>query len=512
LEPPGSDGHGGDSLGADADARRPLGNVAAKGFAWTFSRGLVIRGLSFLSFVVLAHLLSKSDYGVAALANVFFSLLALLTAVGLAQALVQRPTIDEVDLDSAFWLSTATGAALMVVLIVAAWPLASAVGQPELRPVLQAMSVCVLFAGVASTSLALVQRRLDFAVLAKNGMASNLVATAVGITFAFLGFGVWSLVVQTIIANAGASIGLIVVARFRPGRRASWRRARSLLSFSANVLGMQVSNFLNTRTDDFLIGTVRGATALGTYTVAYSALTVMTDVLMRPVQGVIFPVFSRLQHDVARLRQAYLTASRLAVFASAPVFLFVAAAAPELIPGLFGAKWEASVPVMQILCLYAPLFCLLQFNNALLLSIDRPKTVFRIAVAGTILQVAFFAAAVNFGLEAVAASYVLRAYIIAPVGLVIASRALGGTMRPMLADAVRVLIACAIMVLAVEAVRTAVGGTIPDLVVVVACATIALPAYLLTMRLIAADHLAQAVHYARAASSGRLPFGRLART
>jgi PST family polysaccharide transporter len=475
------------------------------------SRSFFIRGLSFISFAVLARLLSRSDYGVAALANVFLVLLSFITAGGLAQALVQRPTIDEVDLDSAFWLSTGAGAGLMAVLIVGAWPLASAVGQPALRPVLQAMSVCLLFAGLASAPQAILQRRLAFSVLAKNGMTSNLVATVVGVTFAFLGFGVWALVVQTIIANVGSALGFIIVARFRPGRRFSWARARSLVSFSANILGVQLMNFLNKRTDDFLIGTVRGPTDLGIYTVAYQVLIVMTDVLIRPVQSVIFPVFSRLQRDVERLRQAYLTASRLAIFASAPVFLFVAAAAPELIPGLFGSKWHASVPVMQILCLYAPLWCLLQFNNALLTGIGRPRTTFRIAVAGTILQVAFFAVAVNFGIEAVAASYVVRAYLIAPVGLVIASRALGGALRPILLGVLPVAIGCAVMVVAVEAVRTALGHSLPDLVDVAAYAVVALPAYLLTMRLIAADHLAQAWRYARAAGPGRPGLGRLAR-
>jgi PST family polysaccharide transporter len=347
-------------------------------------------------------------------------------------------------------------------------------------------------------------------VLAKNGMASNVVATVVGVTFAFLGFGVWSLVVQTIIANVGSAIGLIIAARFRPGRRASLTRARSLLSFSAHILGVQLTNFLNNRTDDFLIGTVLGPTELGVYTVAYSSLLVMTDVLVRPVQSVIFPVFSRLQHDVGRLRRAYVTSSRLAIFASAPVFLFVAAAAPELIPGLFGSKWDASVGVMQILCIYAPLWCVLQFNNALLNGIGRPRTSFRIAIAGTVLQVAFFVVAVNFGIEAVAASYVLRAYLIAPVGLVIASRALGGgALRPILAGVVPVAIGCTVMLIAVEATRTALGDAVPNLIAVVAYGLVALPAYLLTMRLIAADSLAQAWRYARAAGPDRLRLGRL---
>jgi PST family polysaccharide transporter len=151
----------------------------------------------------------------------------------------------------------------------------------------------------------------------------------------------------------------------------------------------------------------------------------------------------------------------------------------------------------------------LQFNNALLIGIGRPRTTFRIAIAGTILQVALFVVAVNFGIEAVAASYVVRAYLIAPVGLVIASRALGGALRPILTGAVPVAIGCVVMVLAVEATRTALGDAFPDILAVVVYGLVALPAYLLTMRLIAADRLAEAWRYARAAGADRLQLGRL---
>ena len=219
-----------------------------------------------------------------------------------------------------------------------------------------------------------------------------------------------------------------------------------------------------------------------------------------------------LQRDAARLRNAYLTSMHVASFASAPIFLFMAAAAPELIPGLFGNKWHDSVPVMQIFCLYGPLNCLLQFNAALLTAIGRPRTVFRIAVAGTIMQVTCFAIAVNFGIEWVAASYVVRAYLIAPVGFVIASRALGNALWPILRGLVPIAFACVLMVLSVEAMRRLIGHSVPDLVAVMAYAAVALPVYLLTMRLIAADYVAQATRYAQAARPGGIPLlGRLSR-
>jgi O-antigen/teichoic acid export membrane protein len=99
-------------------------------------------------------------------------------------------------------------------------------------------------------------------------MIANVVATAVGVSFAYLGLGVWALVVQSTLAPAGTAVGLILRSGYRPGLDVSLSRLHSLFGFSRNVVGVSLMATLNQRSSDLLIGGFIGTAALGSYTVA----------------------------------------------------------------------------------------------------------------------------------------------------------------------------------------------------------------------------------------------------
>ncbi len=111
-----------------------------------------------------------------------------------------------------------------------------------------------------------------------------------------------------------------VQSQYRPGRKVDLARFWSLFAYSRQILGTSLMGFFNTRTDDFLIGCVIGATALGIYTVAYRLLLVMNDVLTTTARSVAFPVFSRVQHDIPRLARAYASAMRMSAVIAFPIF------------------------------------------------------------------------------------------------------------------------------------------------------------------------------------------------
>jgi O-antigen/teichoic acid export membrane protein len=478
-----------------------LGSQAARGLVWTSARALFFRALSLVSFVILARLLDPRDYGLVALASVLSAYVPLLAANGMAPALVQRPAVDKTDLDTAFWMSFGLAVCLAAALAVAAWPLAAAFDEPRLRAVLQVLCLTIVVTGLGGAHQAVLQRRLAFDAVAKAGMIANLVATAVGVTFAFLGFGVWALVAQSALAPAGTTVGLIVQSGYRPGLDVSLSRLRSLFGFSRNVVGLSMMGFVTQRSSDLLIGAFIGTAALGIYTVAYRLLAVMLDVLVTSVQGVVFPVFSRVQIDRPRLRQAYLSASRMGAVITFPSFLFVMATASEIVDVVFGSKWEESVAVMEVLCLVGPIWAVMQLNTALLFSIGRPHVVFRLSVAGALLQVVAFLIAMPFGIVWVAVAYVARLYVITPVGLLLASRALQSPLREFLRGLVPPVAAAAAMVVAIEAAAAAIGDAVPASVALVMFGAIALPVYVMALRLAGPAHFAEAQRYARSIRS-----------
>jgi O-antigen/teichoic acid export membrane protein len=448
---------------------------------WTGGQALVNRLLSLVGFVLLGRLLGPEAYGLAALANVFVLFISIFAAAGYSQALVQRESVDEHDLDTIFWIALVTSAALALLLCVAAWPLAAAYDEPELRPILQVLSTTFVCIGLASTHTAVLQRRLDFRGIAMATVVSNFLATVVGVAFAVGGLGVWSLVVQTVLSSALSSAGIIARSGYRPGLRVSLEHFRPLFSSSRHFLGGSVMGFFNQRTDDFLIGSVLGTAALGVYAVAYRVLVVMTEVLATSTRQVAFPVFSRLQGDLPRLTSAYISAIRICGVIAIPAFIFTLGAAPELVRVVFGRQWDDAAPIMQILCLWGAQQAVLQFNAALLQAVGRARLVFRIMLAGTILQVLAFAVAVQFGLVWVAASFVARAYLMAPVGLIAAARHLRTSTWSTVSGLVPPLVASGVMLGAMYALKPALGGS-PTVVRLFALGVIAAISYLATLR------------------------------
>jgi polysaccharide transporter, PST family len=495
-----------------AASTTPLGSLretSARGFVWTFTQALAVRVLSLLGFVVLARLLSPHDYGLVAIANVFVYLLQILAAGGLGGALVQRPEVDDVDLDSVFWIGLGISAALTLLLVAAAWPLASIYHQPDLRPVLQVLSLTFLAIGVGSTPSAVLQRRLQFRAIAIATMIANVVATVVGVAFAYAGFGVWSLVVQTILGIAVPLPYLIARSGYRPGRAVSVERFRDLFKMSRLFVGQSLLGFLNSRTDDFLVGSALGSIALGIYSVGYRIETVALDVLASAARNVAFPVFARVQHDRARLGRAYTSVAQMSTVIAAPGFMLMFAAAPEIIHVVFGAKWDAAIPVMRILCLFGPLQSAMQFNSSLLGSTGHAGLSVRIGVVSTILQVIAFAIAVSFGIEWVAASFVIRAYLIAPVWLVAAARIVNGSVRHHVGALMPPAISSLAMTAAVMALGHELHG-IPDTARLLVMLGAGPFIYVAVLWAIGRDALHEAIDYARLALPGRLRPARVA--
>lgn len=476
--------------------RQSLGVAAAKGFAVSAVQATLSRLLSLLGFVVLARLLTPRDYGIVALANVFVILLNTFAAAGYGQAIVQKPKIEQIDLDTVFWLGLGFSAGLTALMFFAAWPLSWAFHTPQLRSVLQVLSPSFIFIATGSVHQAVLQRRFAFRRLAVRTLASDFISTAVGIGFALAGLGVWSLVIQSLLGVILMSVGCMVQSGYRPSFAVSLARFWPLFRTSRMFLGTMLTTFFDQRTDDFLIGSTIGVSALGIYTVAYRVLQIMLQVLSLSASRVVFPIFSHIQDDTDRVRRAYLSVVRASTAAVFPVFLFLIAAAPEITTTLFGHKWAASIPVMRILAVYGPISLVQLLSAALLQAVGRARFVFRVSVCSTVLQIAAFGVAVNFGIEWVAASFVIRAYLVVPFLARAACHELDVKPLRFVATVAPATISSIAMVAAVLIVAAGIPlPLIPQLAMLVVIATLA---YVQSLDLLARETLAETVGYMRA--------------
>lgn len=431
---------------------------AAKGVFWSAAGNWGNQLSTFLLFLVLSRLLSPRAFGTVALATVFTTFTKVLAEQGLADAIIQRPEVDKRQLDTAFWTNLGVALVLMVALIGTAPLIANAFDDASLSPVLVWLSITLPISSLQTVQRAILTKRMAFASLTVRSTVGNVIGGGAGIAAALAGLGVWSLVIQDITGAAVNTVTIWAVSGWRPGFSFSFAYFKSLSSFGVHVLGFKILQFFTRRSDDLLIGYYLGPVALGLYTVAYRLLRIMVNVTTNVIGAVAFPVFARIQEQTEKVQRAYHKAIGLTSFVAFPAFVGVMVTAPELVPLMFGNRWVAAVPVMQVLSLAGLLEAVLFAPGVAMKALGKPSWRLAIAVLTTAATVVGFLIVVRFGIVAVATSFVVVNYLLAPVTLRVARRLIESDVRSVGRRILPSLVAAAGMALAILGLKVPLGG------------------------------------------------------
>lgn len=381
------------------------------GVIWSAIEKLGNQLISFIVFFVLARLLGPESFGLVALADVYLVFLQVFTDQGFSQAIVQRQTLEDEHLDTAFWINLVISIGLTLITLVGAGWVAVAFKEPSLKPIIQWLSLAFIFSAFNGIQQAVFTRRLAFKELSLRSLVAQLLGGIVGVSMAFMGFGVWSLVGQRLVNQFVGILVLWWVSDWQPKLRISKSHFDDLFGFGVNILGIKFLTFFNKRSDDFLIGYFLGPVALGYYSIAYRLLNTVT-VLITTMTQVGFPAFSKLQSEPDKLRLAFYQGTQFTALISFPLFLGLSSLAPQIIPVMFGEQWYPSIPVMQILMLIGVVHSLGSINTNIILVTGKPDWALKVNIVNAISNVAAFILVVQWGIVAVASAFVIRGYLI----------------------------------------------------------------------------------------------------
>lgn len=457
---------------------------AVLGVFWTAVQSLGVRLSSLVVFVVLARLLTPSDFGVLAMAGVFVGLGDVLVAQGLGTAITQRADVEPEHESTAFWTNMLLGLGLGGLLWLSAPWIAAVYHQEAVSSVIRWLSPVVVLRGAVAVPVGLLQRRFRFRALAIRSLATALIGGVAGIVAALSGWGVYALVVQQLVS---AGLDVIVVwraAAWWPRLLFSVRHLKDLLGFSSYLLGSGLLGLVSRRADDFLIGIVLGDVALGIYVVAYRGLQILQQVLAKTGTVVAFSAFSRLQDQPERMREAFYESTRAASVISLPVFVGVSMLAPLAVPLVFGDQYAESGRVLQVLALIGVVHGVSYLNYAVFTGVGRPDFVLKLLTVRTIANVVAFFLAVPYGIVAVAAAFVARAYLLMPLNVFVLRVAIDVSPRRYFRNFVPALVASCVMALAIGALSQLPLGGLSRLLVSIGLGGIV---YLATLQRVAPE-------------------------
>jgi len=212
-----------------------LREKATKGIVWSAVQKWGRAAISIATFVALSRLLPPEAFGLVALASVFTTVVEIFLDQGFSAAIVQRADVEREHLDTAFWISILTGILLAAGGIAVAGWVATLFDEPLLAPVLSWLSLSFILNALSTTQLAVLQRKLAFKSLAARSLVATTIGGVVGISMAFAGFGVWSLVAQELVRGLAAAIILWRSSDWRPGFKVSKKHYKDLLPFPSSL-------------------------------------------------------------------------------------------------------------------------------------------------------------------------------------------------------------------------------------------------------------------------------------
>jgi PST family polysaccharide transporter len=398
---------------------------ASRGIGWSSVQQIANNGMAFVTYGLLARLLPPKDFGLLAFASVFTAFLQLFVEQGIADAVVQRVETRPGHFSAAFWFNLSVSTLLAGGLCLSAGLISSLVHTPGLTAILRGLAPLLVFSALGGIHASILKRRLEFKLLAVQNLVCTMAGGIAAVVCAFCGLGVWALVIQQLTYALLCAIMLWCSDPWRPRLDFSKQDLKDLAPFAIHITSSAFLDFFNRRSDDFLVGCFLGPVVLGYYSLAYKLLLTFTRLINSPFNNVAFSAFSRLQKDRAELQRFFDHLTRLTGAIAFPVFLGMAAIAPEFLTALFGQRWLIAAPVLRILCIVGILHSVAFLHGALLRAVGRANWQMWFTLGGALTNVIGFYCVVRMGLLYVAGWYVISAYLWLAVDLCMIRTVLG---------------------------------------------------------------------------------------
>jgi PST family polysaccharide transporter len=361
-----------------------LRNASVRGMVWIGIEGGSTLLISAVSLFVMGRLVGPTDFGLAALAIAIVQFVGLLSEHLLQDAMIQRHDLTLEHESTAHCASFLLGVAGLVVCLAAAVPLAHLFGAPEFTLIMVAVSLPLPLTGLIAVPTARLRRAFQFRPLVTRTIISRLSGVIVGPTFAILGYGAWSLVLQHL---SGVLFSVVMIMQASPPNvpmSFRWPRFRELLAVGAPIIGTGLAHMLQDRLFLALVGTVLDVRAAGFVNMTFRLAGTLKDTTMSAVNGLSLSTFARQQDDAAGLRRSFEENRRFIALLAHPIFFGLFATADQIVPLVLGGAWLPVVPLMQGMALAASFQLAVYQSEAVVSAIGRPgfaTTFFTLAAA-----------------------------------------------------------------------------------------------------------------------------------
>ncbi|CAN5164801.1 lipopolysaccharide biosynthesis protein [soil metagenome] len=413
---------------------------------WSVLLRSSMRFIAFIRNVVLARLLAPADFGLFGIALVMLSIVERFSSTGLRGAIIQKKADIGDYLDTAFTIQAFRGACLAAMLWLSAPYAAQFFGEPRATPFIQLLGITVFLRGVRNIGLVYYTRELEVQRQNVHTVVSDIVELLVSIVAAILLRNAWALMIGVLAGNVTSMVVSYVMHPYRPRLSLNLDKARELSRYGRWIFLSHILSFLAYRGDNFIIGKLLGAPALGIYLLAFSISEAATVGISQMMTSVAFPAYSRIQGEQARVQRAFSLAVDLVASLTMPAAVVLWLLAEPITLVVLGDRWLQVAFVLPPLAFAGVIRTLVANGTTVYKAVGRPDRAFLVSLATVIATyAAIFPLIQLYGLVGVGMAVLFGQLATIPVFLAQMWKILGVDWRSF----VRMLMPAAVLSLAV---------------------------------------------------------------
>lgn len=347
-----------------------------KGVVWASIQRFGTLGISFISNMVLARLLTPDDFGTIGMLMFFIAIAQTFVDSGFGAALIQKKDVTKEDVNTVFYINMSMSLLVYIILFFSAPYISKFYSIQILCPLLRVQGVIVVIQGFTLIQTIQLQKQLDFKRISICNIVGSLTLAFIGIGAALLGFGVWSLVIRTVVGTLTTSILLWAFSNWKPAMIFSIQSFKRLFGFGGFILLSSLMTSISQNIQSMILGKMFRPSTLGNFTQARNLRNLSSESISMVINQVLYPEFSNHQEDNQLIEAKLNQSTYLISYIVCSMMAFFILCSEPLIYIIYGNQWFESIPYFQIFCFGALPVCLQDININVIKAKGKSKILF----------------------------------------------------------------------------------------------------------------------------------------
>ena len=316
-----------------------LRNEGTSAIAWSLTEKFLKRGVQFILSIFLARLLTPSDFGVVAMATIFVSWAEVFKDFGMGQAIIQKKDVTEAQVSTVFWINLMMGILIAIIFVLIAPWAARFYENDMVAWVVRVAGLTFILTSLNVVQSSLFVKALNYKVGTIASLLASTLSGMLGILMAYIGFGIWSLLAQSVMSTVITTAYLWLKSKWRPKRVFNFKETQPLFAKGVGFMGQGLISEVSASIDSMVIGKMYSPASLGLFSRGKSFASMLETTLFAPISRPLFPIFAKINGDTPRMNSSYLKIMRMLTWTASLICGLFIIMSYEIIYILYGTQW-----------------------------------------------------------------------------------------------------------------------------------------------------------------------------